>query len=49
MTEYTYSRRINQLIEQVRNHPNRDEILQLALEQMADDTFVLSHSQSSAA
>jgi hypothetical protein len=38
MTEYTYSRRINQLIEQVRNHPQRDEILQLALEQMADDT-----------
>ena len=38
MTEVTNTRRINQLIEQVRNHTLRDEILKLAIEQLADDT-----------
>lgn len=37
MTDVVFSRRLQELIEQVRNHPNRDEILTLALEQQADD------------
>jgi len=37
MSEVTFSRRLQQLIAQVENHPHRDEILQLALEQLADD------------
>jgi hypothetical protein len=37
MSEVTFSRRLQQLIAQVENHPNRDEIIQLALEQLADD------------
>lgn len=45
MTERTFSRRLQQLIEQVNNHPNREEILRLAQEQLIDDTLVL-HQQS---
>jgi hypothetical protein len=37
MSDATFSRRLQQLIAQVENHPNRDEIIQLALEQLADD------------
>jgi hypothetical protein len=39
MSDYTFSRRLQQLIEQVENHPNRDEIIKLAQEQLVDDTF----------
>lgn len=38
MSDVTYSRRLSELIEQVENHPLKDEILRLALEQQADDT-----------
>lgn len=41
MSEQTFSRRLSQLIQQVKNHPNREEILRLAQEQLIDDTFVL--------
>ncbi len=37
MTNYTFSRRLSQLIQQVENHPNRDEIIKLAQEQLIDD------------
>ncbi len=37
MTTETYSRRLAQLIQQVKNHPNRDEILRLAQEQLIDE------------
>ena len=37
MSDYTFSRRLQQLIEQVENHPNRDEIIKLAQEQLIDD------------
>ena len=37
MSDYTFSRRLQQLIKQVENHPNRDEIIKLAQEQMIDD------------
>ena len=41
MTEQVFSRRLAQLIEQVQNHPNRDEILALAFEQFCDDDYVV--------
>lgn len=37
MSEVTYSRRLSQLIEQLRNHPNREEIIALAQSQIIDD------------
>jgi hypothetical protein len=37
MTNKTFSRRLTQLIEQVENHPHRDEIIKLAQEQLIDD------------
>jgi hypothetical protein len=37
MSGYTFSRRLQQLIKQVENHPNRDEIIKLAQEQLIDD------------
>jgi len=39
MTNATFSRRLQQLIKQLENHPNRDEILKLAYEQLQDDTY----------
>ena len=42
MSDYTFSRRLQQLIKQVENHPNRDEIIKLAQEQLIDDTFTLT-------
>ena len=41
MTKKTFNRRLAQLIEQVKNHPNRAEIIALASAQMADDTWVI--------
>lgn len=37
MTNATFSRRLQQLIQQVENHPHRDEIIKLAQEQLVDD------------
>ena len=42
MTERTFERRLEQLTLAVMQHPNKDELLQLVHEQLADDTFVLS-------
>jgi hypothetical protein len=41
MSNTTFSRRLQQLIKQVENHPNRDEIIKLAQEQLVDDTFTI--------
>lgn len=41
MTEQTFNRRLDQLIQDVMQHPYRDELLKLAQEQLRDDTFVL--------
>jgi hypothetical protein len=38
MNEQTFKRRFNQLVTLVNIHPNRDEILTLMAEQVADDT-----------
>lgn len=41
MSEETFNRRLSQLIKEVTQHPNAEEILRLAEEQLADDTLVL--------
>lgn len=42
MTESTFNRRLAQLIEQVKNHPNKEEIIRLAQEQLAEDTHIVT-------
>jgi hypothetical protein len=45
MTNKTFSRRLQQLIQQVENHPHRDEIIKLAQEQLIDDNeFTLTEN-----
>ena len=41
MTEATFNRRLSQLIEEVSQHPHKTELLQLAQDQLLDDTDVL--------
>ena len=48
MTEATYSRRLAQLIDQMRDHPNKDEILELAKQQLEDDTFTINQGRTHA-
>ena len=42
MSETTFHRRLAQLRDEVMQHPHRDELLQLAQDQLIDDTFVLT-------
>lgn len=37
MTSKTFERRLSQLIEEVMQHPHKEEILKIATEQMLDD------------
>ena len=39
MTKKTWSRRLGQLIDQIENHPHKDEIIKLAQQQLIDDDF----------
>ena len=41
MSETTYVRRLTQLIDEVMQHPHKDELIKLAQEQLEDDTLVL--------
>jgi hypothetical protein len=43
MTEATYNFLLDTLIEEIKMHPHRDELLQLMQEQITDDTLVLSN------
>ena len=42
MSEATFNFLVDTLVEEVRMHPYRDELLELVAEQLADDTFVLN-------
>ena len=42
MTEATFNVYIARLIKEVANHPHKDEIIALAYEQDADDTYEVS-------
>lgn len=46
MSEETFNRRLDQLIKEVMQHPHKDELLRIAQEQLADDTFVLASDPS---
>ena len=41
MTTKVYYRRLHELCAQLQNHPHRDEILGLAMQQLADDNDVI--------
>ena len=41
MTEQTFNRRLSQLIDEVMQHPHKEELLKLAQDQLLDDTLVL--------
>lgn len=41
MNEDTFNRRLDQLIREVMQHPNMHELVELAQEQLIDDTFEL--------
>ena len=42
MTEATFNRRLQQLVNELTDHPYREEIMKLAESQLVDDTVVLS-------
>jgi hypothetical protein len=42
MNEQTFNRRFNQLVTLINNHPNRNELLRIMAEQVAEDTEVVS-------
>ena len=42
MKEHTFSRRLNQLVTLINIHPNRDELLRIMEEQVADDTEIIA-------
>lgn len=39
MTSKTFERRLSQLIEEIMQHPHREEILKITTEQMLDDVY----------
>jgi len=41
MTSKAYYRRLHELVDQLANHPHREEIMDLAYEQLADDHDVI--------
>ena len=44
MKVQTYNKRLHQLVTLVNNHPNRDEILRIMAEQVADDTELIAEA-----
>ena len=42
MKEHTFNRRLNQLVTLINIHPNRDELLSIMAEQVADDTELIA-------
>lgn len=42
MSDTTFERRLNQLIEEVENHTHRDELIELMAEQQADDKSIIT-------
>ena len=46
MTEHTLSRRTQQLVYQLKDHPHKDEILVLMREQLQDDAEIVTASTS---
>ena len=47
MNETTYTRRSNELLQQIQNHPHRDEIVNIMQQQLADsnNTYTIPSSK----
>jgi hypothetical protein len=41
MTEATFNFLVDTLVEEVRMHPYRDELLELIADQLEDDTYII--------
>lgn len=44
MTEATFNFLVDTLIEEIKMHPYRDELLELLADQLADDTFTINRN-----
>ena len=44
MNEQTFNRRFNQLVTLINVHKNRDELLRIMAEQVADDTEIIAEA-----
>ena len=42
MNEQNFTRKLEQLVTELNNHPNKSELLHIMTEQVADDTFIVS-------
>ena len=47
MNKKTYTRRSDQLLQQIQNHPHKDELLNIMLEQLTDSNNTYSISSPS--
>ena len=47
MNKKTYTRRSDQLLQQIQNHPHKDELLNIMLEQLTDSNITYSISSPS--
>lgn len=41
MTEKAFAHHLDKLLAELMQHPHREEVLQIAVDQLADDTLVL--------
>ena len=42
MNEQNFTRKLEQLVTELNNHPNKSELLHIMKEQVSDDTFIVS-------
>ena len=42
MNEQNFTRKLEQFVTELNNHPNKSELLHIMREQVADDTFIVS-------
>ena len=42
MNEQNFTRKLEQFVTELNNHPNKLELIRIMTEQVADDTFIVS-------
>ena len=42
MNAHNFTRKLEQFVTELNNHPNKDELLRIMTEQVADDTEIVS-------
>ena len=42
MNEQNFTRKLEQLVTELNNHPNKTELLNIMQQQVAEDTFIVS-------